>query len=259
MTADAALLTALLLAGGLVLLVAAVVREVARDGYGVRPGPRSHLVSGLVEQGPPRGIGLPGRRASLRGLRLVAGLLLYGAAIALIVRAQLGVGPWDVLAQGVAAVTRLPFGLVTNGIGALLLLVWWPLRQRPGIGTLLNVLLVGTAAQAVLDVLAPVDGLVPRTALLAGGMALLAVATGIYVGAGLGAGPRDGLMLGLHRRLGWPVWLARAAVEGSALLAGWLLGGNVGIGTLVFAAGIGPLCGVTIRLLAPTQLRRPEH
>jgi uncharacterized membrane protein YczE len=259
MTTDAALLTALLLGGGLVLLVAALVREVARDGYGVRPGPRSHLVGGLVDRGPARGLGLPGRRASLRGLRLVVGLLLYGAAIALIVRAQLGVGPWDVLAQGLAAVTRLPFGVVTNGIGALLLLVWWPLRQRPGIGTLLNVLLVGTAAQAVLDVLAPADGVVPRIALLVGGMLLLAVATGIYVGAGLGAGPRDGLMLGLHRRLGWPVWIARAAVEGSALLAGWLLGGDVGIGTVVFAVGIGPLCGVTIRLLAPSQLHRPKH
>lgn len=259
MTADAALLTALLLSGGLVLLVAAVVREVARDGYGARPAPRSHPVGGLADQAPPRALALPGLPASLRGLRLVAGLLLYGAAIALIVRAQLGVGPWDVLAQGLAAVTRLPFGVVTNGIGALLLLVWWPLRQRPGIGTLLNVLLVGTAAQAVLDVLAPVEGVVPRIALLAGGMVLLAVATGIYVGAGLGAGPRDGLMLGLHRRLGWPVWAARAAVEGSALLAGWLLGGNVGIGTVVFAAAIGPLCGVTIRLLAPTQLHRPEH
>ncbi|GAA4742983.1 hypothetical protein GCM10025783_13090 [Amnibacterium soli] len=255
MTADAALLTTLLVPVGLVLLGAGLVREVARDGYGVRPGPRSHL--GLAADEAGAGLALPDRRAALRGGRLVAGLLLYGAAIALIVRAHLGVGPWDVLAQGLAALTRLPFGVVTNGIGALLLLAWWPLRQRPGIGTLLNVLLVGTAAQAVLDVLAPAEGLVPRVALLAAGMVLLAIATGVYVGAGLGAGPRDGLMLGLHRRLGWPVWLARAAVEGSALLAGWLLGGNVGVGTVVFAAGIGPLCGLTIRLLAPAQLHRP--
>lgn len=200
----------------------------------------------------------PGRGTALRGVRLLAGLLLYGAAIALIVRAHLGVGPWDVLAQGLAAVTGLPFGVVTNGVGALLLLLWWPLRQRPGVGTLLNVLLVGTAAQAVLDLVAPAEGLVPRIALLVAGVLLLAVATGIYVGAGLGAGPRDGLMLGLHRRLGWPVWLARTVVEGSALVAGWLLGGNVGIGTLVFAAAIGPLCGVTIRLLAPAQLHHAE-
>ena len=199
----------------------------------------------------------PARRSALllRSGRLVVGLLLYGAAIAVILRAQLGVGPWDVLAQGVARVTGVPFGLVTNGIGALLLLLWIPLRQRPGVGTLLNVLLVGTAAQAVLDLTAPPEGLLLRIGLLVGGMVLLAVATAVYVGAGLGAGPRDGLMLGLHRRLGWPVWVARGVVEGSALLAGWLLGGNVGIGTVVFALGIGPLCGVAIRLLAPSQLR----
>ena len=199
----------------------------------------------------------PARRSGLllRSGRLVTGLLLYGASLALMLRAQLGVGPWDVLAQGVARVTGVPFGLVTNGIGALLLLLWIPLRQRPGAGTLLNVLLVGTAAQVVLDLTEPPDGLLPRIALLAGGMVLLAVATAVYVGAGLGTGPRDGLMLGLHRRLGWPVWLARAVVEGSALLAGWLLGGNVGVGTVVFALGIGPLCGLAIRLLAPSQLR----
>ncbi|RIX28881.1 membrane protein YczE [Amnibacterium setariae] len=191
----------------------------------------------------------------LRSGRLVVGLLLYGASIAVILRAQLGVGPWDVLAQGLARVTGVPFGLVTNGIGALLLLLWIPLRQRPGVGTLLNVLLVGTAAQAVLDLTTPPDGLLLRIGLLVGGMVLLAVATAVYVGAELGAGPRDGLMLGLHRRLGWPVWVARGVVEGSALLAGWLLGGNVGIGTVVFALGIGPLCGVAIRLLAPSQLR----
>lgn len=255
-TTDTAYLTAVLLGAGGVLLVAAVVREVARDGHGVRPGPRSHPPDRFAPEPPPRGLGLPERPAALRGGRLVAGLLLYGAAIALIVRAHLGVGPWDVLAQGLAAVSALPFGVVTNAVGALLLLAWWPLRQRPGIGTLLNVLLVGTAAQTVLDLVGPADGLLPRIALFAGGVLLLALATGVYVGAGLGAGPRDGLMLGLHRRLGWPVWLARTLVEGSALLAGWLLGGNVGIGTVVFAVAIGPLCGGTIRLLAPAQLAR---
>jgi uncharacterized membrane protein YczE len=256
MATDIALLTAPLLVAGGVLLVAVLAREVARDGYGARPGPRSHRPDRFAAPDLPSGLGTPPPAAARRGARLLAGLLLYGAAIALIVRAHLGVGPWDVLAQGLAAVTRLPFGVVTNGIGALLLLAWWPLRQRPGIGTLLNVLLVGTAAQAVLDATATPAGLLPRVGLLAGGIVLLALATGVYVGAGLGAGPRDGLMLGLHRRLGWPVWAARTAVEGSALLAGWLLGGDVGVGTLVFAATIGPLCGVTIRLLAPNQLHR---
>ncbi|GAA2753301.1 YczE/YyaS/YitT family protein [Amnibacterium kyonggiense] len=238
--------------GAVVLLAGAVRREAVRDGFGLRPGPRSH--DAAVPAARP--LALPQPAALLRGGQLVVGLLLYGASLALMLRAQLGVGPWDVLAQGVARVTGVPFGLVTNGIGALLLLLWVPLRQRPGIGTLLNVLLVGTAAQVVLDLIAVPEGLLPRIALLVGGMLLLAVATAVYVGAGLGAGPRDGLMLGLHRRFGWPVWLARAVVEGSALLLGWLLGGNVGIGTIAFALGIGPLCGVAIRLLAPSQLRR---
>jgi uncharacterized membrane protein YczE len=247
-------LIALLLAAA-VLAGAALVREVARDGYGVRGGPRSHAHEDLLPAAygvlrPPSAAGL------LRGLRLVAGLIAYGAALGLMVRAHLGVGPWDVLAQGGAAATGLPFGVVTNGIGALVLLLWIPLRQRPGIGTVANVLLVGSAAQAVLDLVPPVDPLPARIVLLLAGMALLAAATGVYIGAGLGAGPRDGLMLGLHLRFGTPVWLARTAVEGSALLGGWALGGDVGIGTAVFALGIGPLCGFAVRALAPATLRR---
>lgn len=253
MPLDRILLLVTLALGGLVLLGAAVGREVARDGYGVRSAPRSHG-SEAVAQGRP--LALPGRGGVLQGARLLVGLGLYGAAIALMLRAQVGVGPWDALSQGVAGRTGLPFGVVTNGIGALLLLAWWPLRQRPGIGTLANVLLVGSSAQVVLDLTRPVAGLVAQALLFAAGMALLAVATAVYVGADLGAGPRDGLMLGLHRRLGLPIWLARALVEGTVLLAGWLLGGDVGIGTVVFAVGIGPLCELTVRLLAPAQLRR---
>jgi uncharacterized membrane protein YczE len=253
MSEDQILLAVALAVGGLVLLVAVVAREVARDGYGVRPGPRS---AALDPVDPLRPLALPGRAARRRTGRLLGGLVLYGASLALMLRAHVGVGPWDVLAQGLAAVSGLPFGIVTNAIGALLLLLWWPLRQRPGVGTLANVLLVGTSAQLVLDLTGPVDGPAVRAALFGAGMALLAVATAVYVGAGLGAGPRDGLMLGVHRRLGLPLWSARAVIEGSALLAGWLLGGNVGIGTVVFALAIGPLCSVAIRLLAPTALHR---
>jgi uncharacterized membrane protein YczE len=253
MPIDQALLLTTLAFGGTALLAAAVVREIGRDGYGVRPAPRSHHGDPV---GSPRPVELPARVSLLRGGRLVLGLGLYGTAIALIVRAHLGVGPWDVLAQGVARLCGLPFGLVTNGIGALLLLAWWPLRQRPGIGTLANVLLVGSAAQVVLDLTRPADGAAVRVLLFAAGMVLLAVATAVYIGAGLGAGPRDGLMLGLHRRLGLPIWCARTLVEGTALVTGWLLGGDVGIGTVVFAIGIGPLCGIAVRLLAPTELRR---
>lgn len=253
MPLDQTLLLVTLALGAAVLLAVAVVREVARDGYGVRPAPRSHHMEVLDAS---RSVALPTGGGVLRGARLLVGLGLYGAAIALMLRAHIGVGPWDVLSQGVAGVTGLPFGVVTNGIGVLLLLAWWPLRQRPGIGTLANVLLVGSSAQVVLDLTRPVDGLVAQALLLLGGMVLLAVATAVYVGAGLGAGPRDGLMLGLHRRLGLPIQVARALVEGTALLAGWLLGGNVGIGTVVFAVGVGPLCALAIRLLAPAELVR---
>ncbi len=185
--------------------------------------------------------------AAPRILRLLGGLVLYGVADSLILRAAIGVEPWMVLAQGVDAHTGWGIGILTNLIGLGVLLLWIPLRQRPGIGTLLNVLLVGTTIQAALWVIPPIDLLWLQVLVFAAGLLLLAVASGIYIGAALGPGPRDGLMTGIHSRLGWPIWLARGLVEGSVLLVGWLLGGNVGIGTLVFALAIGPLCGFTLR------------
>ena len=182
----------------------------------------------------------------LRITQLVVGLCLYGLGIALMVRAGIGVAPWDVLSQGIAAHTPLSFGLATNAIGAVVLLLWWPLRQKPGLGTVLNVLLIGPAAQFGLWLLPVVEGLSLRLPLFAAGLLLIAVATGLYIGARLGPGPRDGLMTGLHARSGWPIWQVRSLIEGSALLAGWLLGGNVGPGTLTFALLIGPLCGMTL-------------
>jgi uncharacterized membrane protein YczE len=182
----------------------------------------------------------------LRITQLVVGLCLYGLGIALMVRAGIGVAPWDVLSQGIAAHTPLSFGLATNAIGAVVLLLWWPLRQKPGLGTVLNVLLIGPAAQFGLWLLPVVEGLSLRLPLFAAGLLLIAVATGLYIGARLGPGPRDGLMTGLHARSGWPIWQVRSLIEGSALLVGWLLGGNVGPGTLAFALLIGPLCGMTL-------------
>lgn len=182
----------------------------------------------------------------LRITQLVVGLCLYGLGIALMVRAEVGVAPWDVLSQGIAAHTPLSFGLATNVIGAVVLLLWWPLRQKPGLGTVLNVLLIGPAAQFGLWLLPAVESLWLRLPLFAAGLLLIAVATGVYIGARLGPGPRDGLMTGLHARSGWPIWQVRSLIEGSALLAGWLLGGNVGLGTLAFALLIGPLCGMTL-------------
>jgi len=183
---------------------------------------------------------------SLRFLQLFSGLFLYGVGIAMMVRAQIGVAPWDVLSQGIAATTPLSFGLATNVIGLAVLLLWWPLRQKPGVGTVMNVLLIGPSAQLMLWLLPPVSVPWQQALLFAGGMLVLAVATGFYIGARLGPGPRDGLMTGLHARTGWPIWQVRSLIEGSALLVGWLLGGTVGIGTVAFTVLIGPLCGITL-------------
>ncbi len=185
-----------------------------------------------------------------RVLHLLIGQSLYGAGIALVVEAGLGVDPWTVLAQGISLHTGVGVGWVTNLVGLAVMLAWIPLRQRPGVGTVTNILIVGTAMQLVLTVLPTVTGLLPRLALLAGGIVTVAAASGLYLGARFGAGPRDGLMTGLRSRLGWPIWLARASVELTVLAIGWLLGGDVGVGTVVFAVTIGPLVHVMMPLLA---------
>ncbi|BDI24016.1 YitT family protein [Herbiconiux sp. L3-i23] len=189
---------------------------------------------------------------------LMFGLALYGVADGMIVQAAIGIGPWDVLAQGISRSTGLLYGVVTILVGAVVLLFWIPLRQRPGIGTALNVLLVGTFAQFVLWLVPTPTLLIGQIALFAGGTVLLAAATGIYVGASYGAGPRDGLMTGLTARLGWPIWLSRGLVEVTVLLAGWALGGDVGVGTVAFALLIGPLCHVTIPLFSLRRIARVE-
>lgn len=193
-----------------------------------------------------------------RWTRLLSGLVLYGLADGLIVQAGVGVTPWDVLGQGISMRTGVLFGVVTIAIGAIVLLLWIPLRQRPGIGTLANVLIVGAAAQVVLWVVPMPEPLLARIGLFVLGLLLLAVATGLYVGANFGAGPRDGLMMGISRRFGWPIWVARTAIEGSVVALGWLLGGNASVGTLAFALLIGPLCQFTIPFFAlPVQAVAP--
>ncbi|CAN5138204.1 membrane protein [soil metagenome] len=181
--------------------------------------------------------------------QLAVGLFLYGIAIALMVRAAIGVGPWDVFGQGLARVTGLNFGLLINVVGALVLLLWIPLRQRPGVGTVLNVFLIGPSAEVGLALIPAQDALGARIPLFAAGLVLLAIASGLYIGARLGPGPRDGLMTGIHSRFGLPIWAARTLVELAVLAVGWVLGGNVGIGTLAFALLIGPMVGVTLPLL----------
>jgi uncharacterized membrane protein YczE len=190
-----------------------------------------------------------------RLVRLIGGLMLYGFAEALMIRGAVGIDPWTVFSQGLSRSTGLSIGLLTNLIGLAVLLLWIPLRQRPGLGTVLNVLLLGPFMEVGLWLL-PAPGSLPLQVLsFAAGLVLLAVASGIYIGARLGPGPRDGLMTGLRTRLGWPVWLGRTLVEATVLGAGWLLGGDVGFGTLAFALLIGPLCGVTLPLFAGRAAR----
>ena len=187
--------------------------------------------------------------------QLLVGLFFYGISIALMVRAGVGVAPWDVLTQGIAVQTGLPFGIITNIVGVLVLLLWIPIRQKPGIGTVLNVLLVGPSAEVGLAVLPTPDGLTMQIVFFAAGLVLLAVATGLYIGARFGPGPRDGLMTGIHRKYGWKIWIVRTAIEVTVLTIGWLLGGNVGLGTLAFALLIGPMVNITIpRLLVPAAV-----
>ncbi len=163
------------------------------------------------------------------------------------------------LSQGISRHTGIPFGWVTNIVGALVLLLWIPIRQRPGIGTLLNVLLIGPSAQFGLWLIPPQHALLVQVALFAGGLCLLAVATGLYIGARFGPGPRDGLMTGIHRRFGWRIWIVRTSIEVVVLAIGWLLGGNVGIGTVAFALLVGPMVGVTLPLLrVPDVAPAPE-
>lgn len=184
-----------------------------------------------------------------RVIQLIVGLFLYGAGCALTVEAGLGVDPWTVFAQGLSVRTGIGIGWVTNIVGFFVLLLWIPLRQKPGVGTIANILLVGTSMQLVLSVVPPVAGILPQLATLLGGIVMVAVASGLYIGARFGPGPRDGLMTGMHARLGWPIWLCRALVELTVLLVGWLLGGTVGLGTVLFALLIGPLVHVALPLL----------
>ncbi|MGW9192709.1 membrane protein YczE [Micromonospora chersina] len=191
-----------------------------------------------------------------RLVRLLTGLALFGASVALMVRADLGLSSWDVLHQGLAARTGLPLGWIVNGVALLVLLLWFPLRQRPGVGTVANVALVGLALDAVLAVLPPPSALPTRIGLLLLGILLNGVATGLYLGARLGPGPRDGLMTGLAAR-GLPVGRVRTGIELAVLAVGWLLGGTVGPGTLLYALSIGPLAQFLIPRLAVPVPDRP--
>src|SRR5512139_2743747 len=165
-----------------------------------------------------------------RMIQLFLGLALYGISLGLMVRSNLGLDPWDVFHQGLSQRTGISLGMMVNLVGAGVLLLWIPIRQRPGIGTIANVFLIGTFADISLWLLPPIDNLPLAWAMLIGGVVLNGVATGAYIGAGLGPGPRDGLMTGLVKRTGGSVRVIRTSIEVAVLAAGWLLGGTVGLG-----------------------------
>ena len=204
-----------------------------------------------------------------RLLQLFIGLILYGLSIALIVRADLGLDPWDVLNQGVferfAGPVGISFGLVVNLIGLAVLLLWIPLRQMPGIGTVANVLVIGTIANIGLQWIPADLPLLVRGGLLISGIVLTGVASGAYIGAGLGPGPRDGLMTGIVRITGWPVKWVRTAIEIAVVAVGWMLGGSIGLGTILYAVSIGPLVHVFLPMFTiskpdtPPPLVAPAH
>ncbi|MFT7869670.1 MULTISPECIES: membrane protein YczE [Amycolatopsis] len=176
-----------------------------------------------------------------RSVQLLAGLALYGTSVALLTRAHLGLEPWGVLAEGVMKHTGLTFGTVTGVISVAVLLLWIPLRQRPGIGTVANVVVISVMVDVVRAFLPDQHELAWQITFLVGGVALNGFATATYVGARLGPGARDGLMTGLAARTGRSVRLVRTGIEVTVVAAGFLLGGTVGIGTLLYALAIGPL------------------
>jgi len=195
-------------------------------------------------------------RLPRRLAQLAVGLTLYGVSMAMMVRGRLGLDPWDVLHYGLARRLPLTFGQVTMVVGALVLLLWVPLRQWPGVGTVANVVVIGLATDAGLALIPEPSALAARWGLLLGGIGLNGLAGGLYIGSQLGPGPRDGLMTGLARRTGWSIRLVRTGIEVAVLFVGWLLGGVVGLGTVAYAILIGPLVQfflprVTIRLGDP--------
>lgn len=194
-----------------------------------------------------------GAHLTRRLIQLYAGLALYGASSALLVVAGLGLEPWGVLHQGLAELTGISIGVVSIIIGAIVLLLWIPLRQRPGLGTVSNVFAVGLAMDGTLALVPEVHGLVAQAGVMVAGIVLNGVATGLYIAARFGPGPRDGLMTGLHRRTGRSIRFVRTAIEIAVVVTGFLLGGSLGVGTVLYALAIGPLAQFFLRFFTITD------
>jgi uncharacterized membrane protein YczE len=188
-------------------------------------------------------------RLSARVAALLVGLTGYGFSMALLVRAGLGLDPWDVFHQGLAGRTGMTIGIASAVVGVVVLLAWIPLRNRPGVGTVANVIVIAVTVDAGMAMLPTPSALPVRVAMMLGGVILNAISTVLYIGAGMGPGPRDGLMTGLVGRTGLSVRLVRTSIEATVLTVGWLLGGTVGIGTVLYAFGIGPLVQLVLRLV----------
>jgi uncharacterized membrane protein YczE len=186
--------------------------------------------------------------AAARGAALLVGLSGYGFSMAVMVRAGLGLDPWDVFHQGLTRHTGMTIGIASAVVGVAVLLAWIPLRNRPGIGTIANVIVIAVTVDAALWLLPTPTSLGVRIAMMVGAVVLNAFSTVLYIGAALGPGPRDGLMTGLVVRTGLSVRVVRTSIEATVLAVGWLLGGTAGAGTLVYALGIGPLVQLILRI-----------
>lgn len=188
---------------------------------------------------------IPADARPRRVIQLLSGLLVYGFSSALLIEAALGIDPWDVLHQGISRHTGISIGKVTIAVGVLVLLGWIPLKQRPGLGTVANAIVIGVAMDLSLDLLSTPDEMALRAIFLGLGILFNGIATGFYIGAGMGPGPRDGLMTGIAAR-GHSIRVVRTGLEVTVLALGWSLGGNVGIGTVAYALAIGPIAHITI-------------
>lgn len=203
----------------------------------------------MPDPGPPHSVTPQpsSRRPVLARLPgLLFGLVVFGFGIALMARAGIGLGPWEAFHQGLQFRTGIPMGTISILLGVPILALWWPLGERPGIGTLINVLLIGTATN-IGNSLVPAQTVpVLQLVQMLAGVVVIGLGSGLYLSADLGPGPRDGLMVGVHHRYGWSIRRSRTAIEISVLVIGWALGGTIGLGTIVFAFGIGPVVQVML-------------
>ena len=193
-----------------------------------------------------------------RLVQLMIGLVVMGVAVTAMKRSLLGLGPWDVFHDGISHHTGIDLGLVGILVGIPILLLWLPLHQRPGIGTIANVFVIGWVVHVLLPHTSPAAGAWAKVGLMVAGIALFALGQGLYLSAGLGPGPRDGLMTGLNRQFGWSIRRSRTLIEAAALVAGFALGGAVGVGTVIFAFAIGPMVQVTLRWFGFQTATVPE-